>query len=47
MDSYEKMGEVDTLDLRNGLMKMAYSDKREPFFGIKVPFCMFLVVKID
>ena len=37
MDSYEKMGEVDTLVLRNGLMKMAYSDKREPFFGIKVP----------
>lgn len=37
LDACDKMGDIDPEVLRNGLLKMAYSDYREPFFSIKIP----------
>ncbi|MGN1282084.1 MAG: alpha/beta fold hydrolase [Succinivibrio sp.] len=37
LQACEKMGDIDPLVLRNGLLKMAYADYREPFFSIRIP----------
>lgn len=37
MEAYDKMGEIDTEVLQNGIYKMSYSDHREAFNSIKIP----------
>ncbi|MGN0915357.1 MAG: alpha/beta fold hydrolase [Succinivibrio sp.] len=37
MNCFDKMGEIDTEVLKNGLLKMAYADHREAFNAIKIP----------
>lgn len=37
LEACDKMGNIDPQVLRNGLLKMAYSDHREAFFNLKIP----------
>lgn len=46
MNAYEKMGEIDTKVLENGLLKMAYADHREAFNNIKIP-CLHIFGRKD